>query len=199
MNLPQRNPRRICRCASRFKDIYRLENRRVFAGRIESGTVKVGDEIIFSPHHKTTRVATIERWGAPQTDVARAGESIGITLTDQIFIERGHVASHEADAPIVSNRVQAKVFWLGRDPLRAGALYRMKLATQDVECQVIALHNVVSASTLDAVVGRRELHANEVAEVTFHTRAPLIFDNHDRIRDWAGLFSWKGAISSAAE
>ncbi|MEP6698829.1 MAG: adenylyl-sulfate kinase [Verrucomicrobiota bacterium] len=164
-----------------IQGIYRLDNRRVFAGRIESGALKVGDELIFAPHNKTTRVATIERWGEPPTEEARAGESVGISLSEQIFIERGHVASHEVDAPIVSNRVPAKVFWLGREPLRVGALYRLKLSTQDVECQVIALRHVVSANPLEVVVGRDELHANEVAEVTFHTRAPLVFDNHDRV------------------
>ena len=164
-----------------IQDVYRKDKRRIFAGRIESGTIRVGDQLVFSPHNKTARVATIERWGAPAAESASAGESIGITLSDHLFLERGHVASHETDAPVESNRVRAKVFWIGRAPLAMGARYRLKLVTQDVECQVVAVANVIDAATLDsAPAGRSELRANEVGEVTLQTRAPLAFDNHDR-------------------
>ncbi|HEX7517097.1 MAG TPA: adenylyl-sulfate kinase [Chthoniobacterales bacterium] len=166
-----------------IQDVYRMDKRRIFAGRVESGTIRIGDQLVFSPHNKTARVATIERWAAPATEFACAGESIGITLSDHIFIERGHIASHETDAPVESNRVHAKVFWIGREPLLASARYRLKLVTQDVECQVVAVANVMDAATLDsAPVERPELRTNEVGEVTLQTRAPLVFDNHDRIR-----------------
>ena len=165
-----------------IQDVYRAANRRILAGRIESGTLRIGDQLVFAPHNKTARVATIERWGAAATESAVAGESIGITLSDHIFIERGHIASHEVDSPIESNRLHAKVFWIGREPLQVGARYRLKLVSQDVECQVAALTNVLDAATLDtASAARSELRANEVAEVTLQTRAPLAFDNHDRV------------------
>jgi bifunctional enzyme CysN/CysC len=165
-----------------IQEVYRMENRRIFAGRIESGTLRVGDQLLFSPHNKTARVATIERWGAAPAESAHAGESIGITLRDQIFIERGHIASHEIDAPIESNRVHAKVFWIGTEPMQVGARYRLKLVTQDVECHVVAVGNVIDTATLDsASADRTELRINEVAEVTLQTRAPLVLDNHDRV------------------
>ena len=165
-----------------IQDVYRMENRRVLAGRIESGTLRVGDQLLFSPHNKTARVATIERWGVASPEAARAGESIGITLRDHIFIERGHVASHEIDAPNESNRVHAKVFWIGAEPLRVGARYRLKLVTQDVECHAVAVGRVIDAATLDSGAAERaELRINEVGEVTLQTRAPLVLDNHDRV------------------
>jgi bifunctional enzyme CysN/CysC len=165
-----------------IQDVYRVENRRIHAGRIESGTLRVGDRLVFSPHNKTAQVATIERWAASTAESATAGESIGITLSDHIFVERGHVASHELDAPIESNRMRAKIFWIGREPLRIGSRYRLKLVTQDVECQVAALGPVLDAATLgSSAVEHSELRINEVAEVTLQTRAPLVFDNYDRI------------------
>jgi bifunctional enzyme CysN/CysC len=165
-----------------IQDVCRLENRRVLVGRIESGTLRVGDQLLFSPRHKTARVATIERWRASPTDSASAGESIGITLHDHIFIERGHIASHEADAPVESNRVHATIFWLGAEPLRIGAHYRLKLVTQNVECQVVALGQVIDVATLDAAASERtELRINEVGDVTLQTRAPLVLDNHERV------------------
>ena len=165
-----------------IQDVYRMDKRRILTGRIESGTIRVGDQLVFSPHNKTARVATIERWPAAATELACAGESIGVTLSDHIFIERGHIASHETDTPVESNRVHAKVFWIGREPLVASARYRLKLVTQDVECEVVAVANVIDAATLDSASAERsELRTNEVGEVTLQTRAPLVFDNHDRI------------------
>lgn len=164
------------------QDVYRRENRRILAGRIESGTLRVGDLLLFSPRHKTARVASIERWPDASVESAVAGESIGITLRDHIFIERGHIASHEMDAPIETNRVRAKVFWMGTEPLRAGARSRLKLVTQNVECEVVSIGNVVDVATLGAApTDGTELHANEVGEVTLQTRAPLVLDNHERV------------------
>ena len=165
-----------------IQDVFRMDKRRIFAGRVESGTIRVGDRLVFSPHNKTARVATIERWPAQGAEFAGAGESIGITLSDHIFIERGHVASHQTDAPAESNRVQAKVFWMGRETLLAGARCRLKLVTQDVECHVVAVTNVIDAATLNSASAEcSELRTNEVGDVTLQTRVPLVFDNHDRI------------------
>ena len=164
------------------QDVYRIGNRRIVAGRIESGTLRIGDLLLFSPRHKTARVRTIERWPAAGADSAGAGQSIGITLHDHIFVERGHVGSHTADSPIESNRVHAKVFWIGAVPLRVGRHYRLKLVTQSVDCEVVAVANVIDAATLDSAVAERsEIQINEVGEVTLQTRAPLVFDNHNRV------------------
>jgi bifunctional enzyme CysN/CysC len=99
-----------------IQDVYRMDTRRILAGRIESGTIRIGDQLLFSPHNKTARVATIERWSSAPHESRHAGESIGITLSDQIFIERGHVASHQTDSPVESNRLHAKVFGLRGNP-----------------------------------------------------------------------------------
>lgn len=165
-----------------IQDVYRMGDRRIFAGRIESGTLEVGQQLVFSPHHKTAHVATIERWPGAQHPSAGAGESIGITLSEQLFLERGNVASHESGAPIESNRLYARVFWMGREPLRIGPRYRLKLVTQEVECQLVSVERVVDSSTLAAVSETRtEVQLNEVAEVTLQSRAPLVFDNYERV------------------
>jgi bifunctional enzyme CysN/CysC len=127
-------------------------------------------------------VATIERWPDSGAETASAGESIGLTLHDHIFVERGHIGSHGADGPIESNRIHAKVFWIGAEPLRVGNRYRLKLVTQSVDCEAVAIANVIDAATLDSATAERsEIQINEVGEVTLQTRAPLVFDNHDRV------------------
>lgn len=176
-------PKKLTELPLRFpvQDVYRFDSRRIIAGRIESGSLKVGDEIVFSPNNKTSIVASIERWEAPARDRAVAGESIGITLTEQIFVERGHVASHADHLPIESNRFRARLFWMGRGNLALGQRCKLKLATQELDAEIVSIDKIIDASTLESVSqGRAHIARNDVAEVVIQTRGALVMDNHDR-------------------
>jgi len=170
-------PLRFC-----VQDVYRFDERRIIAGRIETGKLRVGDELVFSPANKASKVQSIEEWGGNGDEEAVAGDSIGITLTEQIFVERGYVASHQTDTPIEANRVHADVFWIVREPMRSGRLYDLRLATQEVKCEIVSIDEVMDSSTLEATKDKREkLERNEVGRLTLQTRSPLVIDNHDRI------------------
>jgi bifunctional enzyme CysN/CysC len=170
-------PLRFC-----VQDVYRFGDRRIIAGRVETGTLRVGDELVFSPANKSSVVSTIERWNTAGDGAAVAGDSIGVTLKEQIFVERGYVASHETETPIETNRFHADLFWIVREPLRVGRLYSLRLATQEVKCQVVSIEEVMDSSTLERKIDNREqLERNEVGRVTVQTRGPLVIDNHDRI------------------
>jgi bifunctional enzyme CysN/CysC len=172
-------PLRFC-----VQDVYRFDGRRIIAGRIETGTLRVGDQLVFSPANKSSVVAAIERWNAPATPNAFgvADDSIGITLAEQIFVERGYVASHQNETPVETNRFHADLFWIVRDPLRVGHFYELRLATQQVKCQIVSIEQVTDSSTLETTSdGREQLERNEIGRVTIQTRAPLVIDNHDRI------------------
>jgi bifunctional enzyme CysN/CysC len=168
-----------------IQDVYRFDERRILAGRVESGTIKVGDRLLFSPSGKTSTVKTIERWNAPSKDLALAGESIGITLSEQIFVERGAVAALETDPPYELTRFKARVFWLGRSPFKKGKIYRIKLATQEVECEIEAIERVIDSSTLETISRKEDkeifVGRNEVAELTIRTKRPVAFDAHSEI------------------
>ena len=178
---PQRSdadrPLRFC-----VQDVYRFDGRRIIAGRIETGTLRVGDQLVFSPANKSSVVATIQRWNAPASGTAVAGDSIGITLSEQIFVERGYVASHENETPIETNRFHADLFWIVHEPLRLGHFYNLRLATQEVKCQVVSIERVTDSSTLETKSdGREQLERNEIGRLTIQTRGPLVIDNHERI------------------
>ena len=170
-------PLRFC-----VQDVYRFDERRIIAGRIETGKLRVGDELVFSPANKASKVQSIEEWGGNGDGAAVAGDSIGITLTEQIFVERGYVASHQTDTPIEANRVHADVFWIVREPMRSGRLYDLRLATQEVKCEIVSIDQVMDSSSLESTTDKREqLERNEVGRLTIQTRSPLVIDNHDRI------------------
>lgn len=158
-----------------IQDVYRFDRRRILAGRLESGSLRVGDRLVFWPSGKSGVVATIEQWGGTPPQQARAGESIGITLAEQIFVERGQIATHEDAAPIVTSELRANVFWMGREPLRLGASYVLKLTTEEVGCKVAAIEHVLDANTLVPVAGS-EVGRYQVAQVVLQTLSPLALD-----------------------
>lgn len=163
------------------QDVYRFDHRRIIAGRIEAGKLNVGDHLVFAPSNKSSVVKSIEMWNAPARKTAHCGESVGITLTEQIYVSRGTVAALESSPPYELASFKARVFWLGKDPLRTGKTYKLKLGTQAVDCVVETVHSVVDASTLNAVsapeaAGPRVVGRHEVGDVTIHTRRPVAFD-----------------------
>jgi bifunctional enzyme CysN/CysC len=170
------------------QDVYRFDERRIIAGRIESGMLRVGDHIVFSPNHKISSVASIERWNAPLKDTASAGESVGLILSEPIFVERGHIGSHDTETPIEAKRFRARIFWMGDRPFSIGKRYNVKLLTQEIECQLVSVDRVIDATSLETLVGLRlSVMKNEVAEVTIQARSPLVMDNHDKV-DTSGRF-----------
>jgi bifunctional enzyme CysN/CysC len=170
-------PLRFC-----VQDVYRFDERRIIAGRIETGKLRVGDELVFSPANKASKVQSIEGWPGEANGERIAGDSVGITLSEQIFVERGYVASHQTETPIEANRIHADVFWIVREPMRLGHVYDLRLATQEVKCEIVSIDQVMDSSTLEATTEKREqVERNEVGRLTIQTRSPLVIDNHDRI------------------
>jgi len=177
--LPKDQPLRFT-----IQDVYRFDERRILAGRVESGTLKVGDRLVFCPTNKTSTVKTIERWNAPARDSATAGESVGITLAEQIFVERGAVAALESAPPYELPRFKTRLFWLGRKPFRKGAVYKLKLAAQEVDCEIDSIERVIDASTLQTLSHQHHeifVGRHEVAELHLHTKRPVAFDAHTQI------------------
>ncbi len=159
-----------------IQDVYKFDERRILAGRIESGKVNVGDTLLFSPSNARAKVQSIEAWSVDGPVLsASAGQSIGITLDDQLFVERGFVASHEAEPPVQTNVFRARIFWLGRAPLEVGRRYKLKLATLEHPVEVQAIERVIDVSDLSERPADR-IERNEVGEVVLRARAMLSVD-----------------------
>ena len=160
-----------------IQDVYKFDDRRIIAGRIETGKLNVGDEILISPGNKTTRVKTIEYWvKQDKTAAVRAGMSVGITVTDEFFNKRGEFISHVQDRPLTSNLFKANLFWMGRSDLVKGKKYKLKLTTQEVECEIFSIDKVIDASSLETIEAARAVKINDVAEVVIKTKQLVCFD-----------------------
>ena len=159
------------------QDVYKFDARRIIAGRITAGRLKIGDHLVFSPSNKRANIRSIEAFNVePVLTGAEAGQSVGITLDEQIFVERGEVATHQEQLPLVSTAFKANLFWLGKQPLEQGRRYLLRVATREVECEVAAIHRIIDTMDLTQQSGSNKVARNQVGELTLRTKAPVAFD-----------------------
>ncbi|MDC0398768.1 adenylyl-sulfate kinase [Alphaproteobacteria bacterium] len=163
-----------------IQDVYKFDERRIIAGRIESGTLKIGDELLFTPSNKRAAIESFEVWNAKdQKTKAIAGESVGIILNEEIFIERGHIASLSTDAPIETNVFRGKVFWIGNKPIVAGDRLKIKIGTAEHISEVQSIENKIDLSSLEAIDVDR-LEKNDIGEVVFRTKSTVALDPFEK-------------------
>ena len=162
------------------QDVYRSEDRRIIVGRIETGRLSVGDRVLFSPSNKTARVSGIEVLKLPVPLIeAAAGQSIGLTFDEPLFVERGEILSHEDRPPIETDVFRAWLFWLGRTPLRPGRRCSLRLGTAAVEVEVQSIDRVIDPDKPDAQDETGildEVGRNGIAEVVLRSCAMLALD-----------------------
>ena len=161
-----------------IQDVFKFDDRRIIAGRIEAGKLAVGDEIAIYPSGRRTVIQSIAYWQErDKKERALAGESTGIIVRDEFFNQRGEIITTPgAKALHVSNRLRASIFWMGRNPLRKGSTYKLKLATQEVEAEVADIVKTIDAANLDSREGAKELRLNDVAEVILSLKEAIAFD-----------------------
>jgi bifunctional enzyme CysN/CysC len=156
--------------------IYKFDDRRIVAGRIESGSMSAGDEIVIMPSAKIARIRSVESW--PLTPVKGrqgAGRSVGITLDRELFIERGDVIAHPAAAPRDTRRLRARIFWLHDKPLVAGATVLVRLGTKEVRASVVAIDKAVDPGDLSGIE-TTSIARNHVGEIDISLAQALAAD-----------------------
>jgi bifunctional enzyme CysN/CysC len=168
------------------QDIYKFtedspskSDRRIVVGTIESGRVGVGNSLSFFPSGKRSTIKTIEPVGSAPAEVS-AGESVGFTLSDQIYLTRGEIACKTAEpACAVSSRIRASVFWLGKKPMDLGGRFTFKLGTARCEATLLEIRSVVQTESLDLATGTR-VQTNEVADLVFDLDRTIAFETQDK-------------------
>ena len=163
------------------QDIYKFteegDERRIIAGTIETGRLKTGEELLFLPSQKRSRIQTIEAFHAPAKTEVMAGEAVGVTLETQIYLKPGDIAvKPEELQPFVQTRLRTRIFWMGRSPLIKGKMYKLKLATSRSPVRVAEILHVLDAADLSLTQTKQQLDRYDVGEVILETSKPITFD-----------------------
>jgi bifunctional enzyme CysN/CysC len=156
--------------------IYKFDDRRIVAGRIESGNLAAGDEIVIMPAGKIAKIRTVEGWPAtPVKGAQSAGRSVGITLDRELFIERGDVIAHVEDSPRDTRRIRARIFWLHDKPLTTGASILVRVGTRETRASVVAIEKAVDPGELSSVENA-SIARNHVGEIDISLAQALAAD-----------------------
>ena len=153
---------------------------RGFAGLVAAGTVRVGDELASAVSGRRSRVRSLQV-GDRDVSSAREGQSILLTLTDEIDVSRGDVLAAAAAPPPVSDQFGAHLLWMGDEPLLPGRPYWLKLGTRTVSAQVTEIKYKADVNTQEHIAAKR-LELNEVASVNLSLDAPLAYEAHADLR-----------------
>jgi bifunctional enzyme CysN/CysC len=156
--------------------IYKFDDRRIVAGRIESGRLAAGDEIVIMPAGKIARVKSVEGWPVrPFNGVQTAGRSVGITLDRELFLERGDVIAHSGSSPRDTRRIHARIFWLHDKELTKGEQILVRLGTRESRATVVAIEKAVDPGELSSVENK-SIARNHVGEIDISLAQPIAVD-----------------------
>jgi sulfate adenylyltransferase subunit 1 len=157
---------------TRFGD---RQEHRGYLGRVESGTLRVGDNVVAWPQGLDARVTEIVTVDGTLA-AAGAGRSVTVVLDRQVDIARGDILTHTHDVPQVLRRFGARVVWLDREPLAAGARYWLKHGTHTIRATVEALDSRLELATLTPETGVSRLELNDIGSVRIASSRPIAAD-----------------------
>jgi sulfate adenylyltransferase large subunit len=157
--------------------VIRADERRWYAGRLASGTLEVGDEVLVLPARIRTRVRAFEDGG----DRAAAPRSIAVALADELDVGRGDLLARPAEAPDPVRELSATVCWLGDAPARAGARCLVKHTTRTVPARLEAIEHRLDVTTLTREPAD-ELELNAIGRARFRLGGPIVPDPYEQVR-----------------
>ncbi len=156
--------------------IYKFDDRRIVAGRIESGGIAPGDEIVMMPAGKLAKVRSIEAWPvSPVKGRQGTGRSVGITLDRELFIERGDIIAHAGGAPRDTRRLRARIFWLHEKPLSKGDTILVRLGTKETRATVVGVEKAIDPGELSSIQNA-SIGRNHVGEIDISLAHPVAAD-----------------------
>jgi len=155
------------------QDVYKIDNKRVIVGKLESGKIFVGQKIIVVPDKRITEVKTIEKFGEAPIE-AFAGENIGITTKDPFFIERGTIICEEGGEPRVTDKFEANIFLISREDLMEGESLVLRCVTEETVAKIEKIKKRINSSSLEILETNASAIKNlEVGEVFIKTVKPI--------------------------
>ena len=158
---------------------------RGFAGTIAGGVVRPGDRLRVQPSGKESRVARIVTRDG-DLDEAVAGQSITLTLTDEIDISRGDLISTTEAPAEVADQFEVTLVWMHDEPLLPGRPYLMKIGTKTVSATVTDIKYQINVNTLEHIAAKK-LDLNGIAECNLNLDQRIAFDPYRDNRDTGGF------------
>ncbi len=159
---------------------------RGYAGKIEGGIFRVGDDVKVYPSELSTKIKTIDFYKDSLKTAAKP-QSVTITLEDDIDISRGDMIVNKNSLPKVSQEIDLMVCWFNERPLVPGGKYAIKHTTKDARCMIKDISYKVDVNTLERNFEDKKIGMNDIARIKMKTTAPLFYDSYRKNRNTGSL------------
>jgi sulfate adenylyltransferase subunit 1 len=154
---------------------------RGYAGRIEGGIFKPGDEVMALPSGFTTTIKSIETLDGPVNE-AFPPMSIVMTLKDEIDISRGDMIVKPNNQPTTGQDIELMICWLNEKKLQPGGKYGLRHTTKEARCVIKDVRYKININTLHRVEDDRTIGLNDIGRILIRTTQPLFYDSYSRNR-----------------
>jgi bifunctional enzyme CysN/CysC len=158
---------------------------RGYAGTIASGAIRPGDPVVIAPSGWQSRIERIVSYEG-DVDVAVAGQSVTLTLTDELDVTRGDVIAHTSEPPGVAHQFEASIVWMGDKPMLRGRSYLMRIGGKTVTATIAPLKHKLQIESLEHVAAIK-LELNEIGVCDIECSQRIAFDPYRENRDTGGF------------
>ena len=166
-----------------IQDVYKFDDKRINAGRVEAGTISNGEKIKILPSEQNTTVKSIEKF-LERPNKAIASECIGMTTTDAVFLDRGNIVCLSGSEPKLTDRIPASIFWMTKRDFTSDLKLTIRCSTQETSCKVESINKRINSSTLELIEENAHIIKNlEVAEVIIKTKKPIAIKDFNDVQE----------------
>ncbi len=168
-----------------LQGIYKFQGhknkKRIYAGSINTGQLKVNDRIVFLPSKKETTIKSIEIYNKTGILSAVSGQAIGLTVDEEVYVsETELICKIDEEKPFLSNRFLVNIFWINNEPLRIGKEYKLKIGTQSTIARIEKIESVLHTADLTDNTDTDFVRKHEAAKCVIVTKNEIPFDLVDQ-------------------
>jgi len=154
---------------------------RGYAGRVASGTIRSGEEVMVLPSGQRTLIKSVDTFDGP-VEEALTGDSVALTTADELDISRGDMIVRPLNLPVVATEIDAMLCWMSDEPMKGGTQYWFRQTTREAKAFISRVVYKVDVDTLH----REDVEAfgfNDIGRVQIQTAAPIFFDRYEMNRE----------------
>lgn len=152
---------------------------RGYAGRVAGGIFRPGDEVTVLPSMHKSKIKSIDVLGKTLSE-SIAGDSVAISLEDQIDISRGDMLVSNNDIPVISQDINLMICWFNERPMKVGGKYLIRINSNQAGCIIKSVSYRMNINTLEQDIENKTINMNDIAQITIRTSKPVFFDSYHK-------------------
>jgi sulfate adenylyltransferase subunit 1 len=150
---------------------------RGYAGRVAGGVFRPGDEVTVLPSLRKSKIKSIDVLGKTLSE-STAGDSVAISLEDEIDISRGDMIVANQDIPVISQDINLMICWFNERPMKTGVRYMIRINSNETGCIIKSVNYRMNINTLEEDTDNLNIEMNDIASITIRTSKPVFYDSY---------------------